>query len=113
MTATYSRSQNGVGASMLNLAGRFTADPNAAILRGSRPRGAADAGHLPVGTAGTNADLTDSLGNTFQAAGPVGSGSVTIDSFSVTARFATGKFNFVVVQSGGIATKVIAAERSV
>jgi hypothetical protein len=62
-----------------------------------------------VGVTGTNANLTDSIGNTFLAAGPVGSGTVTITAFSVSARTATGTFNFVLTQSGGIATKAVSS----
>jgi hypothetical protein len=108
VTATYARSQNGVGASILNLAGQDSADEHASIRRWFRkPGDRLVSRHFSGGTTGTNANLMDSIGNTFQAAGPVGSGTVTINSFSVAGRTATGTFNFVLVQSGAIATKAV------
>jgi len=64
-------------------------------------------GTFQVGITGTNANLTDSIVNTFLAAGPVGSGTVVITTFSANARTAIGTFNFVLIQSGGIATKAV------
>jgi hypothetical protein len=109
VTATYARSQNGVGFSVLNLAGQdFPLSNTLQFAVGSATLGTdLTPGTFQVGTSGTNANLTDSLGNTFQAAGPVGSGTVTINTFSVAARTVTGTFNLVLVQSGGIVTKVV------
>ena len=109
VTATYARSQNGVGVSILNLAGQdFPLTNTLQFAVGSVSLGTdLSPGTFQVGTTGTNANLTDSIGNTFQAAGPVGSGTVTITSFSIAARTATGTFNFVLVQSGAIATKAV------
>jgi hypothetical protein len=109
VTATYARSQNGVGSSVLNLAGLdFPLSNTLQFAVGSVTLGTdLTPGTFQVGTSGTNANLTDSFGNTFQAAGPVGSGTVTISTFSVAARTATGTFTFVLVQSGGIVTKVV------
>ncbi len=84
VTATYARSQNGVGASILNLAGQdFPLTNTLQFAVGSVTLGTdLSPGTFQVGTTGTNANLMDSIGNTFQAAGPVGTGTVTINSFS-------------------------------
>jgi hypothetical protein len=115
VTATYSPAQNGVGASTLSVVGVDSPlTQTVGFAAASTTQGTAlTPGTYAIGTAGTNANLTDSLGNTFQASGSVGSGSVTIDTFSVTARTATGSFSVVVVQTGGIATRGIAGTFSV
>jgi hypothetical protein len=115
VTATYAPSQNGVGASVLNLAGQdFPLTNTLQFAVGSVTVGNdLSPGTFQVGTAGTNANLTDGIGNTFQAAGSVGSGTVTLNTFSTTARTATGTFTFVLVQSGAIATKAVTGTFSV
>jgi hypothetical protein len=115
VTATYAASQNGVGASTLNLAGQdFPLTNTLQFAVGSVTLGTdLSPGTFQVGTTGTNANLTDGIGNTFQAAGPVGSGTVILNTFSTTARTATGTFNFVLVQSGAIATKAVTGTFSV
>jgi hypothetical protein len=110
VTATYSPAQNGGGSSVLNLAGvdapltQTFGFAIASVVPGS----ALNPGTYQVGPGGTNANLTDSIGATFQASGSIGSGTVTIVTFSTAARTATGSFNFILVQTGGIATRVVA-----
>jgi len=111
VTATYSPSQYGVGSSVLYLAGQdFPLTNTLQFAVGATTVGTdLTPGTFQVGVTGTNANLTDSIGNTFLAAGPVGSGTVTITAFSASARTATGIFNFVLIQSGGIATKAVSS----
>jgi hypothetical protein len=109
VTATYVPSQNGVGTSVLNLAGLdFPLTNTVQFTVGATTVGTVlTPGTFQVGITGTNANVTDSIGNTFLAAGPVGSGTVVITTFSANARTAIGTFNFVLIQSGGIATKAV------
>jgi hypothetical protein len=110
VTATYSPAQNGVGSSVLNLTGvdlpltQTFGFAISSVLAGS----ALTPGTYQVGTPGTNATLTDGIGTTYQATGSVGSGTVTLVTFSTTNRTATGSFSFIVVQTGGIATRAVA-----
>ena len=111
VTATYTTAQNGVGASVLNLTGQdFPLTRTLSIAIGSLNLGTALApGTFQVGTTATNATLTDGLGTTYQASGPVGSGTVTLNTFNTTTRTATGTFDFVVIQTGGSAQRAITA----
>jgi hypothetical protein len=109
VTATHSQAQNGVGASVLLLTGQdlpltqmLSITIGAASLGGAlRP------GTFQVGPTATSATLTDSFGTTYQASGSVGSGTVTLTTFSTATRTAAGAFNFVVVQTGGSAVRAI------
>ena len=109
VTATYSQAQNGVGASVLLLTGQDSPlSQTLTISVGSANLGTAlTLGTFQVGPTATNATLTDSFGTTYQAAGVVGNGNVTITAFSTATRTAAGTFNFVVVQTGGSATRAI------
>ena len=109
VTATYATAQNGVGASVLNLSGQDAPlTRTITIAIGSLNLGTAlSPGTFQVGTTATNATLTDGQGNTFQASGPVGFGTVTLTTFNTTTRTATGSFNFVVIQTGASAQRAI------
>jgi len=113
VTATYSPAQNNVGVSVLNLVGQDSPLTQTLVFAvGSATVGTAlTPGIYQVGTStGTNALLTVTTGaiTTYQASGPVGTGTVTINTFSTATRRASGTFNFVVIQSGGSAQKAIA-----
>ena len=109
VTATYSPSQNGVGTSILTLTGQdFPLTELLSFTVSSVTAGSVlGPGTFNVATPGNNANLMDGNGATYQASGLVGSGTVTINSFSVTTRTATGSFNFVVMQSTGLTTKAL------
>jgi hypothetical protein len=113
VTATYSPAQNNLGVSVLNLVGQDAPLTQTLVFAvGSPTVGTAlTPGIYQVGTAtGTNALLTVTTGviTTYQASGPVGNGTVTINTFSTATRRASGTFNFVVIQSGASAQKAIA-----
>jgi len=109
VTATYAPAQNGLGMSVLTIAGQDL--PLTEILSfsvGSLTQGSIlTPGTYQVSTTGTNANMTDANGITYQASGLVGTGSVTITTFSLTTRTATGGFNFVMMQPGAAITKAV------
>jgi hypothetical protein len=109
VTATYSTAQNGVGASLLNVVGQDSPlTQTLGFAVGSLNLGAAlTPGTYQVGTTGTSANLMDGIGTTYQAAGSVGTGNVTIVTFSTATRTATGTFSFVVVQTGGSSQRAV------
>lgn len=109
VTATYSPAQNGTGFSILTLTGQDF--PLTEMLSFSvasvTPGSVLIADTYQVGITATNANLTDANGITYHAAAGVGSGTVVISTISLTARTATGAFNFVMMQTGGAINKAV------
>jgi hypothetical protein len=109
VTATLSPAQNGTGFSILTLTGQDF--PLTEMLSFSvasvTPGSVLTANTYQVGITATNANLTDANGITYQASAGVGSGTVVISTISLTARTATGAFNFVMIQSGGPISKAV------
>lgn len=110
VTATYSPAQGGVGTAILSLSGQDS--PLTEMLTFSigalTPGTDLTLGTYQVGTTGTNANLMDGVGNTYQASGLVGTGTVTLNTFSTTARTASGTFNFIMLQNGTGTTRAVA-----
>jgi uncharacterized protein DUF6252 len=109
VTATFSPTQNGIGASVLTMTGQDF--PLTEILSFTISTVTAGSllvpGTFTIGTDGINANLMDANGTTYQATGTIGSGFVTISTFSTVTRTATGTFNFVMPQSTGTTIKAV------
>lgn len=111
VTATYAPAQGGVGTSILTISGQDS--PLSEMLTfsiSSVSQGSPlTVGTYQIGTTSTTANLMDANGTTYQASGAIGSGTITVDSFSATTRTASGTFNLVVVQNGTVITKAVSA----
>jgi uncharacterized protein DUF6252 len=111
VTATHSPAQGGVGTSILTISGQDL--PLTEMLTFSissvAPGSALTVGTYQVGVASTTANLMDANGTTYQASGVIGSGTITLDTLSVSARTASGTFNLVLVQNGTVITKAVSA----
>jgi hypothetical protein len=111
VTATYSPAQGGVGTSILTISGQDF--PLTEMLTFSissvNPGSPLTVGTYQIGTTSTTAHLMDANGTTYQASSANGSGTITVDTFSATARTASGTFNLVLVQNGTVITKAVSA----
>jgi uncharacterized protein DUF6252 len=109
VTATFSPTQNGIGASVFTVTGQDF--PLTEMLSFTVSTVTAGSVLLPgtftIGTDGINANLMDANGTTYQATGTIGSGSVTISTFSTVTRTASGTFTFVMPQSTGTTIKAV------
>jgi hypothetical protein len=111
VTATYAPAQAGVGTSILTISGQDS--PLTEMLTfsiGSVSQGSPlTIGTYQIGTTSTNANLMDGNGTTYQASSVIGSGTITVDNFSASARTASGTFNLVMVQNGTTFMKAVSA----
>jgi hypothetical protein len=111
VTATYAPAQSGVGTSILTISGQDSPLTEqltfsiSSVSQGSP----LTIGTYQIGTTSTNANLMDANGTTYQASGAIGSGTITVDSFSATTRTASGTFNLVMVQNGTTFMKAVSA----
>src|SRR5262249_19691516 len=104
VTATYAPSQGGIGTSILTISGQDS--PLTEMLTFSISSVSAGSaltiGTYQIGTTSTTANLMDANGTTYQASNAIGSGTITVDNFSAVTRTASGTFNLLLVQNGGV-----------